>query len=114
MPAILPNWRSSGVAIEEAMISGLAPGKLALTEIVGKSIWGSAETGSTRNATAPASAIAAVNRVVATGRWMNGEDKLIELIRRHGLGATLQAAARGESVREPVKENVNHRSRVKR
>ena len=28
-PAIRPNWRSSGVATEEAMISGLAPGKLA-------------------------------------------------------------------------------------
>ena len=27
-PAIRPNCRSSGVATEEAMISGLAPGKL--------------------------------------------------------------------------------------
>ena len=26
MPAMRPNWRSSGVATEEAMVSGLAPG----------------------------------------------------------------------------------------
>ena len=26
MPAIRPNWRSSGVATAEAMVSGLAPG----------------------------------------------------------------------------------------
>ena len=34
-PAIWPNCRSSGVAIEAAMVSGLAPGRLALTEMVG-------------------------------------------------------------------------------
>ncbi len=33
-PAMWPNWRSSGVATDEAIISALAPGKLALTEIV--------------------------------------------------------------------------------
>ena len=67
-PAMRPNWRSSGVATEEAMISGLAPGKLAPTEMVGKSICGSADTGSTWKATAPASAMATVKSVVATGR----------------------------------------------
>ncbi len=40
-----PNWRSNGVAMEEATISGLAPGKLALTEMVGESVWGRGETG---------------------------------------------------------------------
>ncbi len=35
--AMRPNCRSSGVATEEAMVSGLAPGKPALTEMVGKS-----------------------------------------------------------------------------
>ena len=34
-PAIRPNWRSSGVATAEAMVSGLAPGSCALTEIEG-------------------------------------------------------------------------------
>ena len=30
-PAIWPNWRSSGVATVALMISGLAPGTVALT-----------------------------------------------------------------------------------
>src|ERR1700719_3062240 len=77
MPAIRPNWRSNGVATDEAMISGLAPGSEAATEIVGKSTCGSGETGKKLNATAPASATATVNRVVATGRRMNGDDRLI-------------------------------------
>ena len=67
-PAIRPNCRSSGVATEEAMVSGLAPGKAAATVMVGKSIWGSGDTGRTVKATAPANAIAAVNKTVATGR----------------------------------------------
>ena len=46
-PAMWPNCRSSGVATEEAMISALPPGRLALTEIVGKSTCGKGETGST-------------------------------------------------------------------
>ena len=29
--AMRPNWRSSGVATEEAMVSGLAPGSAACT-----------------------------------------------------------------------------------
>src|ERR1700719_1850384 len=40
MPAMRPNCRSRGVATADARVSGLAPGKLARTEIVGKSIWG--------------------------------------------------------------------------
>src|SRR5271169_592297 len=76
-PAMWPNWRSSGVATEEAIISALAPGKLALTEIVGKSTWGSGETGRTSKAMAPAMAMAIVSKVVATGRWMKGSDTFI-------------------------------------
>ena len=34
-PEIVPRWRSSGVATLVAMVSGLAPGSCALTEIVG-------------------------------------------------------------------------------
>ena len=65
--AMWPNCRSSGVATDEAMVSGLAPGSVALTEIVGKSTCGSGDTGSSRKATAPASAMATVSSVVATG-----------------------------------------------
>jgi hypothetical protein len=46
--AIRPNWRSSGVATAEAMVSGLAPGSDAETWMVGKSTWGSGATGSSR------------------------------------------------------------------
>ena len=34
-PAMVVNWRSSGVATDEAMVSGLAPGRLAETVRVG-------------------------------------------------------------------------------
>src|ERR1700756_2057059 len=76
-PAIRPNWRSNGVATDEAMISGLAPGSEAPTEMVGKSTCGSGETGRKLKATAPASATAIVSKVVATGRRINGDDRLI-------------------------------------
>src|ERR1700735_1094184 len=73
-PAMWPNCRSSGVATEEAMIWALAPGNEPDTEIVGKSTWGKGETGRTKNAIAPAMAIAMVSKVVATGRRINGSD----------------------------------------
>ncbi len=44
--AIWPRWRSSGAATVVAMVSGLAPGMLAWTEMIGKSTCGSGETGS--------------------------------------------------------------------
>src|ERR1051326_2488896 len=72
--AMRPNCRSSGVATAEAMVSGLAPGKPAFTEIVGNSTWGSGDTGSSRYATTPASSIAMVNSVVATGLLMDGSE----------------------------------------
>src|SRR5580698_9345253 len=77
-----PNCRSRGVATEDAMISGLAPGNCADTEMVGKSICGRGDTGRKLKATAPARAIATVSKVVATGRRMNGEDRLIASRRR--------------------------------
>src|SRR5450432_2541931 len=80
-PAIRPNWRSSGVATEEAMVSGLAPGKEADTEMVGKSTCGSGETPSNMKAMTPASARARVSRVVATGLRMNGFEMFIALVR---------------------------------
>src|SRR5262249_5685547 len=44
-PAIAANSRSSGEAIEAAMMAGLAPGKLVVTVMVGKSTFGRAATG---------------------------------------------------------------------
>ena len=45
-PGMAANCCSSGVATEDAIVSGLAPGSVAETEMVGKSTVGSAETGS--------------------------------------------------------------------
>ena len=50
MPAIVENCFSSGVATVAAIVSGLAPGRLALTVIVGKSTFGRSLTGSCRYA----------------------------------------------------------------
>ena len=47
-PAMVENCFSSGVATAEAMVSGLAPGRVADTWMVGKSTLGSAATGSRR------------------------------------------------------------------
>ena len=47
-PAIVPSARSSGVATLEAIVSGLAPGSEAVTEIAGKSTCGNGDTGSSR------------------------------------------------------------------
>jgi hypothetical protein len=54
------------------MVSGLAPGSCAETEMVGKSTCGRGDTGRIRKATAPNKATAVVSSVVATGRWING------------------------------------------
>ena len=40
MPAMVVNCFSRGVATAAAMVSGLAPGRLALTGMVGKSTFG--------------------------------------------------------------------------
>ena len=64
-------------ATDEAMVSGLAPGRLALTTMAGKSTLGSGATGSRPNDRVPASSNARVSSVVATGRRMKGVDRLI-------------------------------------
>ena len=71
MPAIVANCCSSGVATEAAMVSGLAPGRLAETVIVGKSMLGRSLTGRRWYAIVPKIVMAAVTRVVITGRRMN-------------------------------------------
>jgi len=45
---MVENCRSKGVATDEAMVSGLAPGRLADTWMVGKSTLGRSLTGKAR------------------------------------------------------------------
>src|ERR1039457_5712489 len=73
-PAMWLNWRSKGVAMEDAMISGLPPGKPDETEIVGKSTCRQGETGRTLQAMAPTSVMPAVSGGAATGRRMKGAE----------------------------------------
>ena len=47
-PEIVENCPSSGVATAAAMVSGEAPGRLAETEMVGKSTAGNSDTGNAR------------------------------------------------------------------
>ena len=67
-PAIRPKERSSGVATEEAMVSGDAPGSEALIMMTGKSTCGSGATGSRRKPRMPHRVMASEIRIVATGR----------------------------------------------
>src|SRR5690348_7026728 len=83
-----PNWRSSGVATAEAIVSGLAPGSPALTEMVGNSTSGSGATGSLVYAKAPASNTAMLSSDVPTGRLMNGVEILM---RKTAVGDKQQA-----------------------
>src|SRR5215470_10893576 len=76
-PAIAANSRSSGEAIEAAMMAGLAPGKLVVTVMVGKSTFGRAATGRYKYPIRPMSTIARVNDVVMTGRWMHSAGKVM-------------------------------------
>ena len=66
-PGMVENWRSSGVATAAAMVSGLAPGRLAPTWIVGKSTLGRSLTGSVRYPATPNRRIPIMTSVVMTG-----------------------------------------------
>src|SRR6266849_891911 len=70
MPAMVENCRSSGVATEDAMVSGLAPGSEACTWIVGKSTMGRSLTGRARYHATPNSTIPIITSAVMTGRLM--------------------------------------------
>jgi hypothetical protein len=76
-PAMRPNCRSSGVATDDAMVSGLAPGKPAFTLITGYSTCGIGATGSRVYASMPAINSPIANNEVATGRRINGAEMFI-------------------------------------
>ena len=96
-PEMLPSARSNGVATVVAMVSGLAPGKEAETEMVGKSTCGSGATGNSLKPIRPASTMPKVIRVVAIGRRMKGSEKFMGSTWRgpsdHSSGPLPEAAA---------------------
>src|SRR5438477_12599610 len=91
-PGISPSRRSSGAATVAAMISGSAPGRLALTLMVGKSTVGILATGRKRYATIPTSISPIARSVVPTGRRMAGSQMFMASFRRslRGFGRVRQ------------------------
>jgi hypothetical protein len=81
-PAMVENCFSSGVATDDAIVSGLAPGSDALTTMVGKSTLGRLLTGKYRYAISPNRTIASELSVVMTGRRMNISEMFMMTLRR--------------------------------
>src|SRR4051794_19010835 len=124
-PGISPSRRSSGAATVAAMVSGSAPGRLAVTLIVGNSTVGMLATGRKRYATAPTSSRPRASSVVPTGRRMNTSEKLCTAmpLLRGPLGwceAFLQVELRlqrllpGEARLEPLHRQIDDRRGVER
>ena len=76
-PAIVVNCFSSGVATDDAIVSGEAPGRDAETWIVGKSTFGRSETGRSRYAITPKTRRLAITSVVMTGRRMKISERFM-------------------------------------
>src|SRR5438874_1260867 len=108
---ITPRWRSSGVATVVAIVSGLAPGICANTEIVGKSICGSGATGNLKNAKRPARARPIVSSVVATGRSINGLDRLTSGSSNRALGIEGGPETLPHRPPEPIEIEIDDRRR---
>ena len=77
---MVENCRSSGFATDEAIVSGLAPGRLAETWMVGKSTRGRAATDRVRYPNRPVSTNASIISVVITGRRMHSSGRLTRRI----------------------------------
>ena len=90
-PEIAARRRSSGAVTDAAITPGSAPGRLAVTWIVGYSMAGRLTTGRNQYATAPARSTARAIRVVATGRRTNGSEMLIRF-RAHCTHASFEPA----------------------
>src|SRR5471032_1573484 len=78
MPAIVVNCRSSGLATADDIVIGSPPGRLADTLIVGKSTSGRLLTVSSRYASTPNIAMAAISRLVAMGRRMKTSERFMD------------------------------------
>src|SRR3990172_8568189 len=77
IPAIVENCLSNGVATADAIVPGLAPGRFAVTSIVGKSTFGRSLTGRRRYPATPKRSIASITSVVMMGRRIKISDIFI-------------------------------------
>ena len=76
-PAIVENSFSSGVATEDAIVDDPAPGRLALTVMVGKSTVGKSLIGNPRYDATPSTATAIMISAVMMGRRMKSPERFI-------------------------------------
>src|SRR5436190_4998134 len=76
-PAIVENCFSSGVATADAMVSGLAPGRLAFTWIVGKSTYGRLLTDERREAIYHNMNMPSMKSVVITGSLIDSQELIV-------------------------------------
>src|SRR5258708_27648176 len=101
IPATVANWRSSGVATAEAMVSGLAPGSAAFTCRVGKSTLGRSLTGSARYPAMPNKMIPIISNAVITGRLMK---MAVMFMPRRNLSAYSRTGSKGRDTPERAGE----------
>ncbi|MNN50418.1 hypothetical protein D3C81_1650030 [compost metagenome] len=76
-PGIVANCFSSCVATEAAMVSGLAPGSVAVTWITGELKLGSAAMGIVGYSTMPVTMTARHSSTVMTGRRIQSSDSVM-------------------------------------
>ena len=79
MPAIVANCFMSGVATDVAMVSGEAPGSVAVTLMTGNSAWGRAATGMSDHANRSPMIMATDISIVATGLRIQNSDIVMAL-----------------------------------
>src|SRR5688500_436780 len=109
MPAMVDNCCSIGVATADAMVSGVAPGRLALTTIVGKSMFGRSLTGSSRYAITPKTHSAPVSSVVITGRRIQRAGRFMAQARECSRsGTTSHRTGRLVRPRSPARKRRDH------
>src|SRR4030095_12086087 len=111
---MVENWFSSGVATDAPIVSGLAPGSCAVTSSVGKSTFGRSLTGSERYATAPKSAMAAINRLVAIGRRMNPSEIFMIGASRRRAGGARRSRRYSSRLHEAPEVGIDDRRQIQR
>src|ERR1700687_6152509 len=78
MPGMVENCFSSGVATEEAIDSGPAPGRSAKTRVIGGLKLGNAAIGRYRYAKTPAATTESDNSTVIAGRRMQSSEGVMK------------------------------------
>ena len=115
-PAMRPNCRSSGVATDEAIVSGLAPGNEPKLRCRENPPPATATPAAVDTPVTPASASAERSSDVPTGRLIKGAERFTGLL-RYRLPSARSLTRRPplrQPVPNPIERQINHRRRIKR